>query len=111
MKREFKKYQLNEHITMQVLSYTEQMMMAKFWFTGPGFPGTHNHSNEETDTVVAGRFEATNGVEVFPVEVGEGIQVAPSVEHNMKCLTPTGEMVTVWTPARQDLIDKFTELA
>ena len=111
MESKFKKYKLNDNITMQVIAYTEQMMTAKFWFTGPGFPGTHHHSHEETDVIVSGAFEATHGSETFPVHPGQALQIAPNVEHNMKCLTPTGEMISSWTPARKDMIEKFTELA
>ncbi|KRG70072.1 cupin domain-containing protein [Pseudoxanthomonas dokdonensis] len=107
----YKKYQLNEHITMQVISYTEQLMIAKFWFTGPGFPTTHHHPNEETDVIVSGRFEAVNGEHRHLMYPGDATQVAANVEHNTICLSPTGEMISSWTPARQDLIEKYTELA
>jgi len=111
MQSKYKKYKLTDDITMQVIAYTEDMMLAKYWFTGPGYLTTHHHPNEETDVIVAGEFEATNGTAKHRVKVGDAMQVAAGVEHNMQCLTPTGEMVATWTPARRDIIEKYTELA
>ena len=110
MESKFKKYKLNDDITMQVISYTEQMMTAKFWFTGKGFPSTHHHSNEESNVIVEGRFEATDGDRTFLVEAGDVVHVSPDVEHNLACLTPTGAFVSTWTPARKDFA-KYAELA
>ncbi|WP_432720596.1 cupin domain-containing protein [Jeongeupia wiesaeckerbachi] len=100
----YRKIQLNDSVTMQVIEFTEQMMSARFWFAGKGFDGTHQHSNEEVNVVLNGEFMATNGSEQYPAHPGQVVQVAPNTEHNMECLTPTGEMISVWTPVRQDLI-------
>lgn len=110
MKKQYKKYKLNDDVTLQVLSYTEEMMVAKLWFTGKGFDGTHHHSNQEVNIVTAGEFEAENGSEKIKVYPGQAVKIQSNYEHNMECLSPTGEMVTVWTPARKDIIEKYTEL-
>lgn len=108
MKKKYKKYKLNEYVTLQVLSYTAEMMTAKLWFSGKGFDGTHHHSNQEVNIVTAGEFEATNGDEKVKVYPGQAVTITSDFEHNMECLTPTGEMLTCWTPARQDIIEKYT---
>lgn len=109
MEKQYKKYKLNEFVTLQVLSYTDEMMVAKLWFSGKGFEGTHHHSNQEVNIVTGDEFEATNGPEKIKVYPGQAVKVPADFEHNMECLSPTGEMVTVWTPARQDIIEKYTE--
>ena len=111
MESKYKKYKVNDDITIQVLSYSEDSTSARFWFTGPGFPTTHQHPHAETTLVIAGEFEATSGDQVHKAGVGDAVRVEPNIEHNMKCLSPTAEMVSCWTPARQDLIEKYTELA
>ena len=108
MEKQYKKYKLNEFVTLQVLSYTDEMMVAKLWFSGKGFDGTHHHSNQEVNIVTAGEFEATNGSQKTQVHSGQAVTVPSNFEHNMECLSPTGEMITVWTPARQDIIEKYT---
>jgi mannose-6-phosphate isomerase-like protein (cupin superfamily) len=100
----YKKFKLNDDITMQIISVTDEMMSARFWFSGKGFPSTHQHVNEELNVVLNGEFVATNGSQTFPVHAGQAVAVASAVEHNMACQTPTGEMISTWTPARQDLL-------
>lgn len=111
MEKRYKKYKLNDDVTIQVLSVSEQLMTAKFWFSGKGFDGTHHHFNPEINVVTAGEFEATRGSEKFRVHAGQMVAVAPDVEHNMECLSPTGEMISTWTPPRKDILDNYTELA
>jgi mannose-6-phosphate isomerase-like protein (cupin superfamily) len=106
----YKKVKLNDDVTMQIISISEQMMSARFWFTGKGFGSTHHHSNEEVNVVINGDFIATNGAEQFPVYAGQTVCVAPDVEHDMRCLTPVGEMISTWTPPRKDLIEKFAHI-
>ncbi|QDH78555.1 cupin domain-containing protein [Echinicola soli] len=110
MSKPFKKYKLSDTVTLQVLSYTDEMMTAKLWFSGKGFDGTHHHSNQEVNVVVAGEFEATNGKEKHKVYPGQTVVVPSNNEHNMECLSPTGAMVSCWTPARKDIIENYTEL-
>jgi len=110
MQKKFKKYKLNDYVTIQVIAYTEQMMTAKFWFTGKGFDGTHHHLHQEVDVVTAGIFEAYNAGEKYKVYPGQAVIVSSDKEHNMECLTPIGEMISIWTSARQDIIEKYTEL-
>lgn len=107
--KKFKKYKLNESVTMQVIDYTGEMMTAKIWFSGKGFDGTHHHLNQEVNIVVSGEFEATCGEEKFKVYPGQVVNVPSDKEHDMACLTPNGSMITVWTPARKDIIEKYTE--
>ncbi|HYP84793.1 cupin domain-containing protein [Variovorax sp.] len=111
MESKFKKYKINDDITLQVISYSDDATSARLWFTGPGFPSTHHHLHTETNVVVSGEFEATSGDRVYKAAAGETVRIESNVEHNMKCLTPTAEMISSWTPARQDLIEKYTELA
>jgi quercetin dioxygenase-like cupin family protein len=109
MKKQYKKYKLSDDVTLQVMSYTPEMMMAKLWFTGKGFDGTHHHLNQEINTVISGKFEAINGNEKIILTAGESVHVHSDLPHNLECLTPTGEICACWTPARQDIIDKYTE--
>ncbi|HEY1076106.1 MAG TPA: cupin domain-containing protein [Fontimonas sp.] len=110
MQKTYRKYPLNETVTMQMISQTDDMMSARFWFSGKGFDGTHHHPHQEINVVIAGEFEATRGTEKFRVYPGQVVVIPPDVEHNMECLTPGGEMVSVWTPSRRDLVEKFGEL-
>lgn len=110
MEKKYKKYALNDNVTIQVLSYTDQMMTAQIWFTGPGFEGTHHHSNQEVNVVISGEFEATDGDNKYNVFPGQVVPVLSDRKHNMECLTPTGSMITIWTPARKDIIDNYTEI-
>lgn len=110
MQKTYKKYPINESVTIQMISHTEEMMSARFWFSGKGFDGAHHHLSQEINIVVAGEFEATRGDEKYRVHQGQVVVIAPDVEHNMECLSAAGEMVSVWTPSRQDLIENFGEL-
>ncbi|MFJ5282956.1 cupin domain-containing protein [Pseudomonas sp. NPDC088429] len=105
----YKKFKLNDDVSLQIISISEHMLTARFWFTGKGFGSTHHHTNEEVNVVINGEFIATNGDEQFPVYPGQAVCVAPNVEHDMRCLTPVGEMISTWTPPRQDLIEKFAQ--
>ena len=105
----YKKFKLNDDVTIQIISITDQMMSAKFWFTGKGFASTHHHPHEEINVVLNGEFMATNGSERYAARPGQVVCVAPNVEHDMACLTATGEMLSIWTPPRRDLIDKFAQ--
>lgn len=109
MKKQYKKYKLNDDVTLQVISYTEEMMIARLWFTGKGFSGTHHHLNQEANTVISGKFEATNGDTKSILTAGESVHVYTDLPHNLECLTPTGEIITCWTPARKDIIENYTE--
>ncbi|MGN6493294.1 MAG: cupin domain-containing protein [Agriterribacter sp.] len=110
MKTPFKKYKLNEDVTLQVISYTNELMIARLWFTGRGFNDPHHHINQEANTVLSGKFEATNGSEKTILTAGESVHVYTDLPHNLECLTPTGEIITCWTPARKDIIEKYTEV-
>ncbi|WP_202304024.1 cupin domain-containing protein [Dryocola clanedunensis] len=101
---EYQKVKLNDAVTMQVISYSEQLMTAKFWFSGPGFAGTHHHDHEEVNIVVSGEFEATNGEQKYRVKAGETATISSGVEHDMKCVSGEAVMISVWTPARKDLL-------
>lgn len=109
MKTQYKKYRLNDDVTLQVVSYTDEMMIARLWFTGKGFDGTHHHLSQEANTVISGKFEATNGSEKVILTAGESVHIHTDLPHNLECITPTGEIITCWTPARKDIIEKFTE--
>lgn len=61
MNKQYKKYKFNDDVTLQVISYTDEMMITRLWFTGKRFSGTHHHSNQEANTVLSGKFETTNG--------------------------------------------------
>lgn len=41
---------------------------------------------------------------------GQVAKIMANDEHNLECLTKTGEVIGVWTPARQDFIEKYAEL-
>ncbi|GEM_PF-975680 len=110
MQKTFKKYRLTDTVTMQMISFTDEMMSARFWFSGKGFDSTHHHVNQEINVVVAGEFEATRGGEKYKVYPGQAVVVPSDVEHNMECLSGTGEMVSVWTPARQDFLKNYAEI-
>lgn len=110
MKKQYKQYKVNDEVTIQVISYTKEMMIAHLWFTGKGFTLAHHHLNQEANTVLSGKFEATNGDEKTILTAGETMHVYSDLPHNIACLTPTGEIITCWTPARQDIIEKYTEV-
>ncbi|GEN25110.1 cupin domain-containing protein [Halomonas cupida] len=109
MTKPFKKYKLNDDVTLQMVSYTEEMMVARLWFTGKGFEGTHHHFNQEANIVISGKFEATNGDQKVLLTAGDSVLVHSEDPHNLECLTPTGEILTCWTPARADIIEKYAE--
>lgn len=106
----YKKYKLSDDVTLQVISYSEELLTARVWFSGDGFNDPdHHHLNQEVDTVISGRFAAFNGEEELILTAGVSIHVGPNQRHSLTCLTPTGEIVSCWSPAREDLIEKFTE--
>lgn len=106
----YKKYQLNDEVTLQVVAYTREMMVAKLQFSGKGFEGTHFHLNQEANIVVSGEFEATHGEEKIILNAGDSVLVRSNIPHNLACLSPAGEVLTCWTPAREDIIEQYTGL-
>lgn len=113
MPRNYKKYELgkNKDITLQVVSYSEQMLVARVWFSGEGFNDPdHHHLNEEVDTVISGQFLAINGEEETILNPGDSVHVRPNEKHLLRLLSPTGQICSCWMPPREDLIEKFTEL-
>ncbi|MBL7711930.1 MAG: cupin domain-containing protein [Chitinophagaceae bacterium] len=112
MEQPFKQYKLNDSVTIQVLSYNEEMTTAQFWFNGKGFDNLdHHHPHHEVNIVLAGEFNATNGMEQQKVFPGQVVSIPAGAVHDMECLSPAGSMITVWTPARKDIIEKYTERA
>ncbi|MDF2831461.1 cupin domain-containing protein [Chryseobacterium indoltheticum] len=109
MEKQYKKYKIHDGVTLQVISYTDEMMVAKLWFVGKDARGTHHHINQEIDTVLSGKFEAVNGDEKVILTTGESVHIYNDNPHSLECLTPTGEIIACWSPARKDIIEKYTE--
>lgn len=113
MQKTFKKYTLgkNGDTTLQVVSHSEHMLVARVWFSGEGFTDSnHHHDNEEVDTVISGQFLATNGGEETILNPGDSVHILPNDRHTLRLLTPTGQICSCWMPPRADLLEKYTEL-
>lgn len=107
----YKKYKLTSDITLQLVSYTDELMVARVWFSGKGFDDPdHHHLNQEIDTVISGKFAASVDEKSTVLSAGESVHVRPGEKHSLQCLTPTGEIVACWSPARKDIIEKYAEL-
>ncbi|MFV0576839.1 MAG: cupin domain-containing protein [Vibrio sp.] len=106
-KQQYEKYPLSKDISIQILNISEQSLTAKLWFTGEGSPVPHHHESEEVNVFISGEFVALKGEVRTHVIPGDIAFVESNVEHNLICLSGQGEVITTWTPPRQEFIDKF----
>lgn len=72
-------------------------------WTNSSFSCTHNHGWSQCSILVEeGIFENTldmgNKVEIQRLEVGQGVETPIAGRHELKCLTPTGKTLHVYTP-------------
>lgn len=105
------KFGPNKDITLQVVSQTGHMHVAKVWFSGKGFDEPdHRPLNEEVDIVVFGQFRATGGGKERVLNPGISVHVPPNDKHSIQLLSPTGKICSRWMPPREDLIEKLAGL-
>ncbi len=87
----------------QILGYNDDVMMVKVKFE-KGEGGTpHSHPHSQTTYISSGKFEFTVGDETKIVEAGDGLYMAPDVEHSCICLED-GILIDCFAPMRETFI-------
>jgi quercetin dioxygenase-like cupin family protein len=95
-------------VTIDILSNTEKLTMAELQFPIGVAAQPHQHVNEEIDYVLEGTFETEENGKIITLKKGDFIHVKSNTLHSLKCVgNETGKILTIWTPSRQDLIDKL----
>jgi len=94
-----------EGVTRQIMGYDGQVMLVKVQFTQGAKGYAHAHYHTQTTYVASGKFEFTIDGETRVVEAGDGIYIAPDVEHGCKCLE-AGVLIDCFSPMRADFIGK-----
>ena len=94
-----------EGVTRQIMGYDGQVMLVKVQFTQGAKGYAHAHYHTQTTYVASGKFEFTVDGETRVVEAGDGIYIAPDVEHGCKCLE-AGVLIDCFSPMRADFMGK-----
>jgi quercetin dioxygenase-like cupin family protein len=96
---------VGEGVTRQIMGYDGQIMLVKVKFAQGSQGYAHVHYHTQTTYVVSGKFEFTVDGETRIIEAGDGIYIAPDVEHGCKCIE-AGILIDCFSPMRADFIGR-----
>jgi quercetin dioxygenase-like cupin family protein len=95
--------ELGGGVYRKIMGYDPHIMMVKVKFRkgAKGLP--HQHPHTQTTFCASGKFEFIVGKEKRIVYSGDGIYIAPNIEHAAVCLEE-GILIDVFSPAREDFL-------
>jgi quercetin dioxygenase-like cupin family protein len=85
--------------------YGSGSMIVKWYFKKGAVVSLHHHVNDQITWITKGSVKVKSQGKVFIVKAGEVIVIPPNVPHEFIALEDTID-VDVFSPARQDWIDK-----
>jgi quercetin dioxygenase-like cupin family protein len=94
-----------EGVTRQIMGYDGQLMLVKVKFQQGAQGYAHTHYHTQSTFVASGKFEFTIGDETKIVETGDGLYMAPDIEHGCRCLE-AGVLIDCFSPMRADFLAK-----
>jgi len=97
--------QVEEGIKRQMLGFDGQLMIAKVWFEAGAIGYAHKHFHSQVSYVESGEFEVTVDGVVKLLKAGDSFYIAPNKMHGALC-KKTGVLLDVFSPARQDFLEK-----
>ena len=93
------------NIQRKIMSYTEGVMLVKVAFEVGGVGTMHKHPHLQMSYIASGAFEVTVGDDKKILREGDVYYIPSDVLHGVVCLEK-GVLVDVFTPMREDFIDK-----
>ncbi|WP_417249124.1 cupin domain-containing protein [Celeribacter sp.] len=94
---------VDEHVTRQVLSENDALMVVRFDFAKGGVGALHSHPHVQSTYVESGRFRFSIAGEEFEVTAGDSFVIPSNAEHGCTCLE-AGRLVDTFTPRRDDFL-------
>jgi len=92
---------VNEGVRRKILSYDDQLMLVHVRFEKGAVGEPHHHTHRQVTYVESGRFEVNIDGEKNILEQGDTFFVSPNLSHSVIALEK-GELIDVFTPARED---------
>ncbi len=93
--------------TRKIKAYGGKLMLVEMYFE-PGAQGApeHAHPHEQISYCVEGEMEFFVGEERKIITAGDSVYVPPNVPHGCIVKSPTGRVIDVFTPIREDFLKK-----
>lgn len=97
-------------VTIRMVSADKMMMV--FFSLAPGarIP-EHTHPHEQMGMVLKGSIRLTIGGEAKDVFPGMVYRIPPDVLHSGECLDTDAEVLDIFSPPREDFLEKLEESA
>ena len=99
---------LGNGIKRKVLAYRESLMVVEVYFEKGAEGAVHSHPHEQIAYVLKGKFEFNIDGEKQVVEPGDTVFLDANKPHGTICLEE-GILLDIFTPYREDFIQKDTE--
>lgn len=96
---------VGDGVRRQILGYDEKLMIVKVEFEKGAIGSEHSHYHSQSTYVASGVFEFLVGEERKIVKTGDGIYIAPDVNHGVTCLE-AGILIDAFSPMRSDFLKK-----
>lgn len=90
----------------KVKAHDGKLMLVEMHFENGAAGSNHTHPHEQITYCLAGEFEFTVGAETKTVKAGDSLYVPPNVEHSCRLKSSKGRVIDVFTPVREDFIQK-----
>lgn len=95
-------------IIIKILSNSDNLTVSELFIPAGEVASVHRHPHEEVNYVVSGVLDFMCDGKITTLGAGECIRIPPNAEHNITCSAASdGRVISVWTPSRQDLVDKL----
>ena len=86
-----------------VLSIGNDSMVTKMLYKTTNFVPFHKHPNEQSGSVVSGKYKLKFNGEEFLLLEGDSYSIPANIEHSIEIIE-AGLVVDVFTPIRQDYL-------
>lgn len=104
-KNNIPKESVDKGVIRQIIANDPELMMVWVEFKKGSLGPPHSHPHRQASYVVKGKFELDINGEKSILEKGDSFFIPPNVEHGAVALED-GELIDVFTPAREDFIAK-----
>ncbi len=91
--------------TRRILAWNDQLMTVEVGFEAGAVGAPHSHPHVQCSYVLSGKFSYTVDGESVELNPGDSIVVPGGLIHGTTCLE-AGVLLDVFTPARQDFLQK-----
>jgi quercetin dioxygenase-like cupin family protein len=93
-------------VRRRILQAQGGLMLMEVQFAAGAAGYVHNHVHEQISYCTVGRFEYSLDGRVHVLAQGDSIYVPSNARHGAKALARGSTLIDVFTPVRQDLLDR-----